>query len=380
MTTESLRASRANPLPLADVPAQPLVWALLGKRPGDNSQIETLARATGLNWTPKRLLFRKGVEALPNLRRGGSLFSLTSATQATLRGSPPDVVIAAGKRSAPAALWVKARTGALLVHLGRTWAPAEWFDLVITTPQYRQPRSANVVENRFPLSAAPAPDDADIPDDLAALPRPRILIVVGGDAWPLAFDAAAARRLIEGALARRRDVEGSLLVVTSPRTPRDVIAASRALLQRSDAPFRLSIFGEGPNLYRAFLAAADEIVVTNDSASMIGEAAKTGRPVTLFALPERFDLARRAADAVGNCGPVARSVLLGLVRRGLIGSGRGLGDYGRALARDGLLDGGGAAAVLIACELADAARRVTALAGGRDGPGGRHGTREDGRR
>lgn len=359
MTTGSRRVASSEARRSSDAAAG-VVWALHGKRPGDNSQIDALARATGLDWIAKPLRFRKGLEALPNLRRGGSLFSLTSESQAALKGPPPDVVIAAGKRSAPAALWLRARTGARLVHLGRTWAPPEWFDLVITTPQYRQPRSSNVVENRFPLSEAL--NEAVIPIDLASLPRPRILIVTGGDARPLVFDAAAARRLIEQAMERCREAQGSLLVVTSPRTSPNAVAALRGLLERSTSPVRLSVFGQGENRYQAFLAAADAIVVTNDSVSMITEAAMTGRPVTLFELPERFDLAGRTAGMLSNCGSLARSALKELVRRGLIDSGRGIGDYGRGLARDGLLDGGVTASALTASELADAARRVTALA------------------
>ena len=40
----------------------------------------------------------------------------------------------------------------------------------------------------------------------------------------------------------------------------------------------------GDNKYAAFLAAADEIVVTEDSVSMITEACSTGKPVKIYSL------------------------------------------------------------------------------------------------
>jgi mitochondrial fission protein ELM1 len=361
MTTNSLRANSdlAGNGPAAE-PA--IVWALLARRPGDNAQVEAFARASGLPWAGKRLAFRKGWEAAPNLRRGGSLFSLTSATQATLRATPqPQVVIAAGKRSAPAALWLKAATGARLVHLGRTWAPPDWFDLVITTPQYRQPGGPNVVVNLFPLTPQPPGGAGALDESLERLPRPHLTVVVGGDAPGLSFDGAAAERLIGEALAHRERAGGSLLVVTSPRTSPRAVAALRAALARSDAPHRLSVFGDGANEYRAFLAAADAFLVTGDSVSMIAEAAMTGRPVTLFPLRASLGGALSPLEALARSGGALARFL---VERGLLAPRPDLAGYAEAISHAGLLDGGPTAAQRMAAELASAAERVRALAGG----------------
>ncbi|WP_164919579.1 ELM1/GtrOC1 family putative glycosyltransferase [Hansschlegelia zhihuaiae] len=344
---------------------QPVAWALLARRPGDNAQIRALAEASGLDWVAKPLRFRKGLETLPNLRSGGSLLSLGAETQAALRPPFPDVVIAAGKRAAPAALWIKAasRGRTRLVHLGRTWAPSEWFDAVVTTPQYRLPARPNVVENRLPLTAAP--HARGLRPDLAALPRPRITVIVGGDAAPLTLDVAAARRLAAAALARAEAAGGSLLVVTSPRTSRRAGDALETALAGAEAPVRLSIFGDGPNDYAAFLAAADEIVVTDDSVSMATEAALTGAPVTLFQLPRRFDPAGLAAGALERaCGRLGAGAIFGrLVERGFISANRDIGAFMRGLEAGGLLAGGPAARTLAAAELASAAAIVRALAG-----------------
>jgi hypothetical protein len=75
-----------------------------------------------------------------------------------------------------------------------------------------------------------------------------------------------------------------LLVATSPRTPN---AAADVLLQHSEVPgvrYRWQA-GDPQNPYSVFLAEADEVIVTGDSASMLAEACATGRPVYYAPLP-----------------------------------------------------------------------------------------------
>jgi mitochondrial fission protein ELM1 len=67
----------------------------------------------------------------------------------------------------------------------------------------------------------------------------------------------------------------------SRRTP----PAAKAILQRRLAPYPGVIWdGLGENPYFAFLAAADFVVVTQDSVNMVAEAASTGKPVYIAAV------------------------------------------------------------------------------------------------
>lgn len=311
----------------------PLVWALLAKRPGDNAQIRTLASATGLPVVVKPLGLRKGLETLPNLRQSGSLFSYDAETQDALTAAPPPaLVIAAGKRSAPAALWLKAHRGARLLHLGRTWAPGRWFDAVVTTPQYAQPAGPNVTANLFPLTPPYLPGTA-LPPDLAALPRPRLLVVAGGDAVGLRFASDEARALAVRATERQARDGGSLMVATSPRTSRASAEALRDAIGPGGDRL-VSLFGAGENRYHDFLAAADAVMVTEDSVSMVAEAANTGRPVELFRLASRADTGatiRRMLSATGFAEVAAEL--------GLVDSGRKIRAYMDALGAGGWLSG-----------------------------------------
>jgi hypothetical protein len=93
------------------------------------------------------------------------------------------------------------------------------------------------------------------------------------------------RRLLAEALAFAAGRQGRLLVATSPRTPPEVVAYFEAHLP---APHRLFPFRTGAgdaNPYPALLAGCDAFIVTNDSVSMVADAALTGRELRLFELP-----------------------------------------------------------------------------------------------
>jgi mitochondrial fission protein ELM1 len=96
-------------------------------------------------------------------------------------------------RNEPACRWIREQSagGARIVHIGRPWARLEQFDLVITTPQSRLPEQDNVLHNTLTLhrvTAARLQAEARRWEPrLAALPRPRIAVIAGGDSGPTSF-------------------------------------------------------------------------------------------------------------------------------------------------------------------------------------------------
>ena len=71
---------------------------------------------------------------------------------------------------------------------------SNWFDLVLTTPQYPVPEASNVVTlplalNRFRDPPVPTHDEQGLLD---SLPRPHVLLSLGGTApmWRLDLDPA----------------------------------------------------------------------------------------------------------------------------------------------------------------------------------------------
>jgi mitochondrial fission protein ELM1 len=275
----------------ADRPA-PTVWLLLGVKGGDNAQVVDLATALRWPYEAKQLAFNS-LHVVPSVLVRGSIAHLDRKKSAQLAAPWPDIVISSGKRSVPVAKWIQQQSGGRtrLVHVGRPWAPLDWFDLIITTPQYGLPARPNVLHNTLPIHVVDA--DTHTPDaerwarTIAALPKPRIAVLVGGNSPSYIVDSATAAKLGAEASAAARKLGGSLLVVTSPRTSADATDALEAAI---DCPHTFHRWRKGSdNPYRAFLALAERFIVTGDSASMLAEACATGRSVSIYPVPRRFD-------------------------------------------------------------------------------------------
>jgi mitochondrial fission protein ELM1 len=267
----------------------PRVWLLLGRHQGDNMQLRSLADALG--WPcEERLLHYKGRVLLPTFLQGASLARVDRARSSALEPPWPDLVLACGRRSAPVARWIRRRSGGAtrLVHIGRPQAPLSAFDLVVTTPQYGLPARPNVLHNLLPLNRWQLRLTPDVLEAwrsrFEGLPRPWIALLAGGNSSSSELSEAVAHVLHSQAEDLARTRGGSLLIATSPRTP---AGAADILLAPSAVPgMRHRWRPDDPeNPYSVFLALADELIVTGDSASMLAEACASGRPVHYFALP-----------------------------------------------------------------------------------------------
>jgi len=117
-------------------------------------------------------------------------------------------------------------------------------------------------------------------DELNALPRPRVAMLIGGTSKTHKLGKPQHDAHIRA--AKELMAQGySLLITTSRRTP-DWAITDYTLLD-SDNDNVWSYNGDGPNPFFAFLGGADIILATEDSTNMLTEAASTGKPV--FTLP-----------------------------------------------------------------------------------------------
>ncbi|MGE5475196.1 MAG: mitochondrial fission ELM1 family protein [Bacteroidales bacterium] len=265
------------------------VWVLADDRAGNVGQCLGVAEALGRPFEVKQIRYGR-LARLPNLLRGASLVGLDGASRAALTPPWPRLVIAAGRRTAPVARWLKRRCGAKLVQIMDPGPGGRGdFDL-IAVPRHdgKGLDRANVL----PVTGAPhRVNDAKLAEAAASwrerfahLPRPWIGLIVGGTTKNREFTAEMARILGErvGALAAASG--GSVLVTTSRRTGE---AAETALLAALPEPrFVHSWRAGGDNPYFGFLALADALVVTGDSVSMACEACASPAPVYLFAPAE----------------------------------------------------------------------------------------------
>lgn len=265
--------------------AEPSVWALLGDRTGDNNQLLRLANALGRPFRAIQLRYNRLHLVPPRLIRA-SLRTLDQESRHEIRAPWPGLVLGIGYRSVPVALAIRKLSGgrSRLVRLGNPRMDPGKFDLVITTPQYHVPAVANVVRLPAGISTAPTLEPTrEEAEWLAKLPRPRRLLLIGGDTfmWTLAPDA------VHAAASALRARGGSVIAVSSGRTRQALMDAAAAALRGSEHGL---VWGRFPR-YPVLLADADEIHVTADSVAMISDAIATGKPVGL-ALPRKTPLGR----------------------------------------------------------------------------------------
>ena len=209
-------------------------------------------------------------------------FPLKSLTPESEIAPPwPDIWIAAGRATLPLSIRMKAwsKNATYVVQTQDPRMPTGLFDLVIP-PKHDRLQGDNV----FSITGSPngvnakrlRAELARFKAQIASLPHPRVAVVIGGKskAHNLSVERAAAiAHEIELPLAQEG---GSVMVSFSRRTP----PAARALLTSRLKHMPGIIWdGEGENPYFAFLAAADYILVTEDSTNMATDAASTGKPV-----------------------------------------------------------------------------------------------------
>ena len=290
--------------------AKPRVWAVLCYREGDNAQILAVAESLGWPFEIKRLAYRWFGYAV-DVWRGTTLLGINPGKSVPLRPPWPDLIISASMRNEPVCRWIRAQSGGrtCYVHIGRTWARLETFDLVVTTPEFRLRRLPNIQHNALTLTRVTAGKLAEAArlwaPRLVHLPKPHIAVLVGGYGGPYALDPENAARLGREASAMAKKAGGSLLVTTSPRTRPASAEALRAAISSPCHFFRWAADAE-QNPFYGYLALADQFVVTCDSASMLAEACATQRAVFMFDLgpdaPRRvtpgasFERWRRLAD------------------------------------------------------------------------------------
>jgi mitochondrial fission protein ELM1 len=211
----------------------------------------------------------------------------------------PDLVIGVTRQAVPVMRAIKRASGgrAFTLFLQNPRTPLSWFDLV-WAPAHDRLTGPNVIATpTAPHAMTPARLEegaAAIAAQTAALPGPRIAVLIGGPNKAFKFTAADAQAMTQklDALAPG----GAFLVTTSRRTPADVKA-----LIAFWAGTRPGLFWTGQGI-APLLGAADAIVVTADSINMVTEAVSTGKPVYIAELagkPGKFALFHDALRQAG---------------------------------------------------------------------------------
>lgn len=285
----------------------PLVWALTDDRPGTAGQVLGLAEKLGFPFTVKHLQYRLPA-ALPNRLWTNGLAGINLKKSDSLESPWPDVVISAGRRTAPVAHWIKEQSpSTYLVHSMHPDMSLEGFNAVILPRHDNPPDHPNILTVEGALHRLTAGELAEakvaFAEKLNGFPPPYTTVLVGGSTKHGAFTKADIDALVHHISAIRKG--GSLLVTVSRRTPPKLLQRLKEKLSRPAWIYDGTPGEENP--YQAFLGAADQIIVTGDSISMMTEATITGKPVYVF-MPDGAASAkhRRAMHQLESVGRVKR--------------------------------------------------------------------------
>lgn len=249
---------------------------------GTENQCVGLAEALGFSYTLKRVSAKWPWVHLPASLWVHPLKCLTKS----LMPPWPSLIIGAGRVSAaPVAYIRKIASGKTkVIQILNPYLSLDNYDVVIV-PEHDQINGKNVLTTVGALNKL----TQDILNQGAHqfepffknLPRPLIVVLIGGSNKAYTLDEAVLETLIDQLKTLIKTQGVGLAITISRRT-------GEAATQKIRQAFKgLPVFiweGIGPNPYFGFLAKADFILVTEDSVSMASEACFTGKPVYIVPL------------------------------------------------------------------------------------------------
>jgi mitochondrial fission protein ELM1 len=274
------------PAPEASTRPPITIWAISDGRAGIEAQAVGLAEAVARQVPAKVVVKRVGWSGrtgrLPWWANWLPRRWLTPESE--IHAPWPDLWIAAGRATLPLSIRARRWSGGktYVVQIQDPRVPANMFDLVIP-PKHDRLSGDNVLA----ITGSPHrvtsqrldSEYAKFKDQIDALPHPRVAVLLGGKSKAFDLSVERAAQMAHQIQLPLEQEGGSLLMTFSRRTPEPARALLTARLRHLPG---IIWDGEGANPYFAFLAAADYILVTEDSTNMATEAASTGKPVFIL--------------------------------------------------------------------------------------------------
>ena len=274
-TTGGAAQDGPPPSPSAAILSEPLA--------GLQAQAQGLAAAAGL--APQLIaLHPRAPWRFVTARLWPAPLRAVGLIDSPLLGTDASILLGAGG-TAGVVTHALRRPGRQLVQIQHPRQDPARFDVVVVN-RHDGLTGPNVIVTRtalHPVTPARLAAAAEIwRPRLAHLPRPLVAVLIGGSNGRFRLDAPVATILAAQLATMMRADHVGLALTPSRRTSPEARAALTAAL----APQGAWIWDmTGDNPYFGLLALADAIVVTEDSVSMVSEAAATAAPVLLAALP-----------------------------------------------------------------------------------------------
>ena len=199
----------------------------------------------------------------------------------------PDLLITTGRRMAGISIGIRRRSRGKTktIHIQDPKLPSKFFDLLIL-PQHDRPNGALAENELLSTGSLNRIITSDLtpsslsPEEIAAIPQTIqnkfIAVLLGGTTKNNPVNNSLLARFIEQTGQLADQLEASLLILPSRRTPANILVQFETGLKTR----RFHIWnGEGENPYLAALSMASAVIISEDSVNMTSEACITGKPV-----------------------------------------------------------------------------------------------------
>lgn len=263
------------------------VWILTDDRTGNVNQLLGIAENLGYPFVRKDIRYTSWIK-IPNLLRGKSLIGLTKESKKILKNNIyPDIVLSAGRRSFPVALWIKKQSKnktkiVQLMNPGKAYFKEADLVVLPVHDQYKG-QDKNVLltpgtPHRITKQRLITEKEKweSVFKDYSS---PRLSLIIGGATKNKPFTIEMANELLKNAFQLSPQ---SILVTTSRRTPKDVVEYLKENLPK-ETTFFYQFGDKQENPYFGLISCADMIIVTGDSMSMCSECCASSVPVFIFA-------------------------------------------------------------------------------------------------
>ncbi|WP_421693703.1 ELM1/GtrOC1 family putative glycosyltransferase [Aestuariivirga sp.] len=295
--TDTLEMLPLDPIAIGSSPGQPdagrqaLIWVLGGSKLGDNSQLLRAVEAMNLPFQYKDIVLRPNALSL-HLPVRATLSHIDLELSSALVAPWPDLVVTIGRHLSCVALWLKKQSGGRtkIALFNAPRARKGDFDLVLVPAHYVMSEDSRVLRYRFPLTALNHKAVVQAP------PRPSPhepihVLLIGGPTKELILDTAVATDILK-TMRTTHAKTGHIAIVTSRRTPADLIEELQAQLLPGETLYRWKA-NDAKNPYRPLLAVGQTFTVTGDSPSMLTDIASLGKRLVIAPLPASRSIALR---------------------------------------------------------------------------------------
>ncbi len=266
------------------------IWILADGRPGTVSQSIGLAEEIGFDYKIINITYNFFVK-IPNCFFSDSLLRLSSSSRKKFENLDylPSLVISAGRRSSPIALFLKKKSEnkTKIIQIMNPNLDFSKFDFVILPKhdEADETKHPNVITTIGALTKVREnvviSEQKKFAAEFDEIKKPKIALLLGGSSNKTKFEKESAIKLAKISSEFTKNMGATLLILNSRRTSDELTNAVKSSL---DCDFKFFDWKEvrENNPYLAILGYADFFIITGDSVSMISECCSTGKPVYIF--------------------------------------------------------------------------------------------------